>query len=134
MECNICTDTYSVNSGMMCRLCAYRWCNDCEKKLEESGRTRMCSQCRNENTANFIQIGVSAKPKTKKHKKYKKDKDRGHPALGKCRGYYIGIECLDHPEFKYHNKIYCIDHIRDKLKMSRHDLVEEILENGAEWI
>ena len=57
MECNICTDTYAVNTGMMCRVCTYRWCDTCEKRMKESGRTRMCSQCR-VGTENFIQIGV----------------------------------------------------------------------------
>jgi hypothetical protein len=57
MECNICTDTYAVNTGMMCRMCTYRWCDTCEKRMNESGRTRICSQCR-VGTENFIQIGV----------------------------------------------------------------------------
>lgn len=58
MECTICDESYSPNSGIVCKSCGFRYCINCHNNMEKTGRTMQCPHCRAQKRS--VVIGVSA--------------------------------------------------------------------------
>jgi len=56
MECLICIEEFSPNSGQICVTCGVRWCTNCHSRMKASGQIYQCPQCRSYSPS--ITIGV----------------------------------------------------------------------------